>query len=574
MAGTLTNRQVAAILYEVADLLEMKDVKFKPVAYRRASHSIETLTEDLGRVAERDGLEELPGVGTHIAVKIREILDTGRLGYLDRLKQEIGPGIRDLAEVGGIGPKKAMVLHRELGIDTLEQLEEAAKAGKIRTLSGFGEKSEQNILQEIGTRKGRAGRSLLGEMLPVAEKIREGLARLPAVRRISLAGSIRRMKETIGDIDLLASSSDPETVMEAFCTLPEVQRVLGHGTTKSSIVLATGVQADLRVVEEGQYWTALQYFTGSKDHNIVLRRRALERGWSLSEYGVKDEKSGKNLAGSSEEDLYRILGLPYIEPELRENRGEIEAAEKGTLPQIIPYDAVFGDLHIHTNWSDGEASIVEMVGAAQAMGYEYLAICDHSRSPEIDRGLAVEKIRRQREEIERVNREETGIAVLHGIECTIDTDGALDLPPGILKDFDLVIASIHSQFRMHDEEMTHRLLTALHNDHVDIIGHPTGRILLQRDPPGLDLPVIFETAAGLHVALEINADPSRLDLADTDCRKAKEYGVLFSIGSDAHAISDLQHMRLGIATARRGWLTPEEILNTRHADGMRKWLGK
>jgi DNA polymerase (family 10) len=573
MAELMNNRQVAAILYEVADLLELKDVKFKPVAYRRAAHGIETLGEDINRVSERDGLEELPGVGAHISPKIREVLDTGKLEYLERLKQEIGPGIRELAEVGGIGPKKAIILHRELGTDTLDQLETAAREGKIRGLPGFGEKSEANILQEIATRKGTSGRALLGDMLPVAEKIRATLAGLPAVRQCSLAGSIRRMKETIGDIDIIAASPEPEKVMDAFCTLPEVARVLGRGQTKSSVILASGMQADLRVVEEGQYWTALQYFTGSKDHNIALRRRALERGWSLSEYGVKVETTGQYLPGSTEEDLYRMLGLPYIEPELRENRGEIEAAEKGTLPRIVSYDAVRGDLHVHTDWSDGRASIRDMAVAARSRGYAYIAVCDHSRIPEIDRGLTPEKIEKQRAEIEQVNRELDDITVLHGIECNIGQDGELDLPPSVLEDLDLVIASVHSRLKMHDDEMTRRILAALHNDHVDILGHPTGRILLRREPSGLDLLPIFEAAAGLHVALEVDGYPSRLDLPDTDCRQAQEYGVTFSLGSDAHETGDLAHMRLAIATARRGWISTDGILNTRPLSGLRKWFG-
>jgi DNA polymerase (family 10) len=572
MAEKVNNRQVAAILYEIADLLEIKEVKFKPVAYRRAAHGIETLAEDINKVAERDGLEDLPGVGTHIAPKIREILNTGNLPYLERLKQDIGPEVRELADVAGIGPKKAVVLHQKLGIENIEQLEAAAREGKIRGLPGFGEKSEQNILQGIAARKGTVGRSLLGAMLPVALKMKAQLAALPAVRQISLAGSIRRMKETIGDIDILAASPEPDTVMEAFCSLPEVSRVLARGSTKSSIILASGVQVDLRVVEEGQYWTALQYLTGSKDHNIALRRRALDRGWSLSEYGVKEEKSKKNLAGSTEEDLYKMLGLTYIEPELRENRGEIEAAEKGILPRIVPYDAVRGDLHLHSSRGDGEHSVRELAAAARERGYGYIAICDHVRSPEIDRGLSEEKIGKQRKEIEQVNREADGIVVLQGVECNISEDGAPDLPPAILKDLDLVIASVHSRFRMQDEEMTQRILKALQNDAVDILGHPTGRILLRREPSELDLPAIFEAAAAQHVALEINGDISRLDLSDILCRRAKEYGITFSACSDAHTTGELQQMDLAIATARRGWLGAEEILNTRPLPGLRNWL--
>ncbi len=574
MGTTMSNRQVAAILYEVADLLEIKDVKFKPVAYRRAAHGIETLAEDIGRVAERGELEDLPGVGTHIATKIQEILKTGKLEYLERLKAEVGPGVRELADIGGIGPKKAMLLHQKLGIGNLADLEAAARAGKIRGLTGFGEKSEQNILAGIAARKATAGRYLLGGMLPAAEQILARLAVLPAIRKISFGGSLRRMKETIGDIDILASSPEPESIMAVFTTLPEVTRVLGRGPTKSSIILESGVQVDLRVVKEGQYWTALQYFTGSKDHNIALRRRALERGWSLSEYGLKEESTQKFLAGSTEEDLYRMLGLPYIEPELRENRGEIEAAEKGTLPAIVPYNALRGDLHIHSDWSDGKESIRAVALAARDLGYGYIAICDHTRSPGIDRGLTEEKIVKQRAEIEQLNRDPGDIVVLQGIECNIGTDGAPDLPPAVLGDLDMVIASVHDGLRMHGEEMTKRILAALHNDHVDILGHPTGRILLRRDPSDLDLPAVFETAAAQHVALEVNSSSSRLDLSDTNCRAAKEYGVLFSIGSDAHARDELQEIRYGIATARRGWLTAGEVVNTRTVAGLRDWLGK
>src|SRR5208337_3147581 len=430
---------------------------------------------------------------------------------------------REPAGNGRNGPKKAMLLHRELGIDSMENLEAAARAGKIRGLTGFGEKSEQNLLLGIAARKGTAGRSLLGEILPFAEMIRTRLAVIPQVRQIRIAGSLRRMKETIGDIDIIVASAEPEPVMAAFVTLPEVSRVLGRGLTKSSIVLASGVQVDLRVVDEGQFWTALLYFTGSKDHNIALRRRALDRGWSLSEYGVKEEATGRNIPGSAEEDLYRMLGLPFIEPELRENTGEIEAAEKGTLPRIVPYDAVKGDLHVHSKWSDGRDSIRDLAETARARGYEYIAICDHSRSAEIDRGLTVEKVVQQRAEIEQLNREPGGIPVLHGVECNINEDGTLDLPSAVLRDFDLVIASIHSRFRMHGDEMTRRLLAAIDNENVDIIGHPTGRILIRREPADLDLPAIFESAAAQHVALEINAYPSRLDLSDTNCRKAKEF---------------------------------------------------
>lgn len=573
MSDKLTNLQVAAILYEVADLLEIKNVKFKPVAYRRAAHGIETLTEDINRVAERDGLEDLPGVGSHIAIKLEEILSTGRLGYLERLKQDVGSGVREIAEIGGIGPKKAIFLHEKLGIETPDQLEQAAREGRIRNLFGFGEKSEQNILQAIAAKKGAPGRFLLGAMLPVALKIRDDLALIPGVKKISLAGSIRRMKETIGDIDILAASSDPDKVMDAFCTLPEVARVLGRGMTKSSIILAPGVQVDLRVVAEDQYWTALQYFTGSKEHNIALRRRAIERGWTLSEYGVKEEKTGRDLAGSTEEDLYRLLGLPYIEPELRENRGEIEAAENGTLPQIVPYDSVRGDLHLYSSWGNGADTIRDLAGAARQRGHRYIAICDHVRSPEINRGITEEKIPKQREEIRQLNAEQDDLVILHGIECNIGTDGSLDLPFAMLKDFDLVIAGIHSRIRMQGEGMTKRILSALSNDELDILTHLTGRILLRREAADLNSAEIFRTAVSQHVAIEVSGDPSRLDLPDNLCRSAREYGVMVTVCSDAHAVDELSQVDLGTATARRGWLGSKEILNTRTLSGFQDWAG-
>lgn len=568
----VTNQQIAAILFEVADLLETKGVKFKPVAYRRAAHVIETLAEDVAAISGEGKLEEIPGVGTHIAAKIREILATGKLAYYDRLKSEIPPGVLELAELGGIGPKKAMILSSTLGITGTESLEEAAKAGKIRVLKGFGEKTEKNILLAIQAKKGTSRRFLLGDILPVAEAIRKALAALPATRQISLAGSIRRRKETIGDVDILATSSEPEKIMTAFCTLPAVDRVLGQGPTKSSVVLKSGVQVDLRVVKEDQYWTALQYFTGSKDHNIAMRRRALERNWRLNEYGLTDLTSWKKLPGKTEEDLYRMLELQYIEPELRENRGEIDAAEKGGLPVIVPYDAIKGDLHVHTSGSDGRHSIREMAEAAKALGYEYIAICDHSRSPQITRGLTEEGIVKQAREIGQVNREMDGIVVLAGIECNIDADGTLDVGKTVLGDLDLVLASVHSGLDMTEKEMTGRVLSALHNDELDILGHPTGRILMEREPARMDLAAIFDAAAELHVYPEINAYPSRLDLSDTNCMAGREHGVRFALGSDAHSRENLGSMELGIATARRGWLEAGDIVNTLPLRDLRRVL--
>jgi DNA polymerase (family 10) len=560
----ISNKQIAAVFYEVADILEIKSVKFKPVAYRRAAHVIETLDEDINSISERGELEEIPGVGTNLAAKIREILGTGTLAYLEKLKQETPEGVLKLAEIGGIGPKKALILSRELGINDREKLEEAAKAGKIRDLPGFGEKSEKNILQSIHAMKSTGRRFLLGDILPVAEAIKKRLAALPATQEISLAGSIRRRKETVGDVDILAASAEPEKIMAAFCELPEIDRILGRGPTKSSIVLTSGVQVDLRVVDKDQYWTALQYFTGSKAHNIAMRRRALDRNWKLNEYGITSLSDGKLLHGQTEQDLYRMLDLPYIEPELREDHGEIEAAIKGSLPEIVPYDAVRGDLHVHSSWSDGKHTIRELADAARALGYEYIAICDHAWNPKVGRGLDETAVVKQQAEIEHINRELDGFVVLAGIECNIDTEGNLDMGNKILGDLDVVVASVHSGLDMPRTEMTNRVLAALHNDQVDILGHPTGRIIQQREPVQLDLAVVFDAAGERGVSLEINAFPARLDLSDTNCRMAHEHGARFSIGSDAHARENLGFMELGIATARRGWLESKDIINTLH----------
>ena len=560
----ISNSQIAAIFYEVADILDIKSVKFKPAAYRRAAHEIETLGEDISSIAERGKLEDIPGVGSNLAGKIREILATGRLAHLEKLKQEIPRGVLELSEIGGIGPKKAMILTRELGIATSEELEKAAEANTIRDLPGFGEKSEKNILQSIHAMKSTGRRFLLGDILPVAEAIKKRLEALPGTQAISLAGSIRRKKETIGDVDIIASSDYPEKIINEFCHLPEIDRILGKGPTKSSIVLTSGVQVDLRVVDKNQYWAALVYFTGSKTHNIALRRRALDRNWKLNEYGITSLGDGKKLAGQTEQDLYRLLDLQYIEPEMREDSGEIEAAIKGILPEIVHYNAVKGDLHVHSSWSDGKHSIRELADAAKALGYEYIAICDHAWNSKIARGLDEAAIAKQQKEIGQANRELDGFMVLAGIECNIDPEGNLDIANKVLGDLDVVVASIHSGLDMPRTEMTNRLLAALHNEQVDILGHPTGRILQKREAVQTDLPVIFDAAVEQGVSLEINAAPSRLDLSDTNCRIAREHGARFSIGSDAKAKEDMGFMELGIATARRGWLEGKDIINTLH----------
>jgi len=389
---------------------------------------------------------------------------------------------------------------------------------------------------------------------------------------LSLAGSIRWRRETIGDVDILATSPEPERIISVFVSLHEVDRIIGRGPTTSTVILKSGIQVDLRVVKEDEYFTALMHFTGSKDHNIALRRRALERNWRLNEYELVDLGTGKKFPAGSEQDLYARLGLPYIEPVLRESTGEIEAVEAGTLPAIVPYDAIKGDLHIHMKWSDGLHTIGEMAAAARSFGYEYIAVCDHSRSREIPRGMTEENVRDQWREIEQVNQDGPGVTVLRGIECGIDAEGMPDLPDAVLKDFDIVIANVHSGLEMPEEQMTKRVIAAMHNEHVDIIGHPTGRIIQQRDPARIDLAAVFREAAALGVCMEINALPSRLDLSDTNCRKAKEHGVRCAIGSDAHSRENLKAMAFGVATARREWLEAKDVINTLPLAELRRML--
>ena len=556
------NRRVAAIFYEVADLLRVKGEKFKPRAYTRAARAIELMDDDIADIARRGKLEDIYGVGTHLAKKINEILRTGRLTYLNNLKKELPKGVRELAELEGIGPKKALTLTRELGIFGIDGLKEAAEAGRIRDLPGFGEQSEANILRSIRTKQSAGGRFLLGRIIPVARDIVQQLAGLSATRQVSVAGSIRRMRETIGDVDIVAASPEPEKVMERFCTLPGVDRIVVRGLTRSSVLLTGGIQVDLRVVEEDQFGAALLYFTGSRDHNIALRRLALEQHRSLNEYGLTNLSTGGITGGKSEAGMYRLLGLPFIEPELRENRGEIEAALKGRLPRLLPYPAIRGDLHVHTSWSDGVHTVREMAEAAKALGYEYIAICDHTRSLRVARGLTKEQIAGQGNEIGQVNRSLEGFEVLTGVECNINADGTLDVADTTLRDLDVVVAGVHSNLKMEKDEMTERILTAMHNDYVDVISHPTGRIIQKREAAALDLATIFETAAALGTFLEINGFPGRLDLSDTNCRKAREYGVRFSLGSDARSADNLNYMEFGVATARRGWLEAKDIINT------------
>jgi DNA polymerase (family 10) len=569
---TMSNQEVASVLYEIADLLELKGVEWKPRAYRKAAQSVETLGEPIASIYERGELQDIPGIGESISEKIQEMLEKGKLQYLEDLRSEFPEGVREMENIEGIGPKTALTLHAKLGIQTIDDLEKAARQGKIRELKGFGETSEKDILEGIQRYRNTEERYPLGYILPDASRIVEQLRQSDAVSRVVVAGSIRRWKETVGDIDILVSSSDPEKMMDLFCSLPQVKKVIARGEKKSTILVGENLHVDLRYIEEKQFGAGLMYFTGSKAHNIALRKRALSQGMTLSEYGLAKKEGGEVVAEKEEAEIYQALGLPYIPPELRENRGEIDAAEAGTLPELLSQDQIRGDLHVHSEWSEGNNTIEDLAGKAREMGYEYLAICDHAQSLGIARGLSEEDLKDQRKEIDAVNESMDDLTILAGIEANIGSDGRLDMKRKVLEDLDLVIAGIHSGFKQSEEKITERVITAMQEEPLHMVVHPTGRVLQKRPPFHIDLQAVYEAAAEQKVLLEINAFPTRLDLSDIHARAAKDRGVLLGIGTDTHDISHLRYMELGVATARRGWVQKEHVINTRSVKDLRKLL--
>jgi len=571
----MKNREVAKIFNNIADILEIKgENPFRIRAYRRAAQNIESLTEDITSLVEKKAIEKIPGIGKDLAQKIEEIVTTGRLKFYQDLKREVPEGLADLLSVPSLGPKTAKLLYDELKIKDIEDLEKAARSHKLLGIPGIREKTEENILRGIEMLKRGKERQPLGRVLPMAIEILKGLEESKAVKRLSLAGSLRRMKDTIRDIDILATSTDPAMVMRTFVNLPQVKEVLARGITKSSIITHEGIQVDLRVVDEDSFGAALAYFTGSKAHNIRLREMAMKRGLKINEYGVFNEKTGKKMAGRDEEDIYRALDLPYIPPELREDMGEIEAAVKGELPDLVELKDIKGDFHVHSKWSDGSHTLEELAMAARQRGYEYLAITDHSKSLGIARGLTGEALIELKKEVDALNKRLRGLRLLAGTEVDIRGDGTIDYPPEVLSRLDIVVAAIHSGFRQGKEQMTKRLVSAMKNPFVHIIAHPTGRLLGERDGYDLDMDVVLMAAKETNTALEINGYPLRLDLNDINSKRAKEIGAKLVISTDAHIISQLDYMENGVKVARRGWLSKDDILNTLPWERLRDMIPK
>jgi DNA polymerase (family 10) len=559
----LKNLELSRIFEQITRILKIKgENPFKIRAYEKVALVLENLPIDIETIYRQGGLNNIPGVGEGIAKKIEEFLTTGKLEYYEKLKETIPSGVIELLNISEVGPKTAKLLYEELGVDNIEKLEKAVRQHRIKDLPGMGEKSEDNILRGIELYKRRKERVLLGTALPLAEKIVESLSRLDETDKISFAGSLRRKKETIGDIDILVTSQKSEKIMKTFTSLPQVREVLAEGPTKSSVITKDDIHVDVRVVEPISFGAALQYFTGSKAHNIKLRELAVKRGLKINEYGVFDVKTDRRIAGESEQEIYRILDLSFITPELREDRGEIEAAQENRLPQLIEYSQIRGDLHLHTKWSDGAHTIRQMAEAAKKKGYKYIAITDHSQSLKFAGGLTEERLREQIEEIQKLNQELGNFTVFTGIEVDIKSDGSLDFSDEILSKLDVVIAAIHSGFKQESKIITKRIIEAMQNRFVNIIAHPTGRLIGFRESYQVDINEMIKVAAETGTILEINAHPERLDLNDVYCRMAKEKGVQLAIETDAHSIDGLEFMNLGVDVARRGWLEEKDIVNT------------
>ena len=566
------NADIATVFEEIADLLEIENANpFRVRAYRNAARQLQGMgVPAADMVAKGEDLTELPGIGEDLAAKIQEIVETGECRFLEKLRKKTPPTITELLKIPGLGPKRVRALYHELDVQTLEQLARAARDGRIRALPGFGEKTEQAIIEAIAAHVTEQRRFKLAVTAQYAEPLKKYLEKTPGVKQVVLAGSYRRCRETVGDLDILVTASEPERAMERFTAYDEVKDVAAKGTTRSTVVLKSGLQVDLRVVEEACFGAALQYFTGSKAHNIEIRRLAQARRLKLNEYGIF--KGEKRIGGATEEEVYRAVGLPWIPPELRENRGEIEAARAGKLPKLVERSDLKGDLHAHTKATDGHNSLKEMAEAARSRGLEYLAITEHSRRLTVAHGLDVQRLRAQMNEIDKLNEKLDGITLLKGIEVDILEDGALDLPDDVLSELDLVVGAVHSKFNLARARQTERILRAMDHPHFTILAHPTGRLLDTREPYDVDMLKVIRKARQRGCFLELNAHPERLDLLDVYCQMAKEEGVLVAISTDAHSTQDLDNLIYGVGQARRGWLTRDDVLNTRPLKMLRPLL--
>jgi len=566
------NADIAAVFDEIADLLEIESANpFRVRAYRNASRTLRDLNQDVASmVAQGKDVTELPGIGEDLASKIKEIVSTGTASMLEEHRKKVPATLTDLLTIPGLGPKRVQALYHKLGIRTLDDLRKASQEGRVRTLQGFGAKTEQHLLAQLQARTSDAKRVKLAIATQYAEAFMTYLQASPGVTKIVAAGSYRRAKETIGDLDLLVTARSGSPVMERFVSYPEVEEVLAQGTTKASVRLACRLQVDLRVVPDASYGAALQYFTGSKEHNVALRQLAQQQGFKLNEYGLF--KGAQSVAGATEESVYAAVGLPWIPPELRENRGEFDAARTGRLPKLVELADLKGDLHAHTKATDGRNSMKEMVEAARKRGFQYLAITDHSRRLAMAHGLDQKRLFEQLEEIDRLNDASPGLTILKGIEVDILEDGSLDLPDEDLGRLDLVVGAVHSHFRLSREKQTERILRAMDHPHFTILAHPSGRLIDERAPYEVDMPRVIRHAKERGCVLEVNAHPIRLDLTDTDCQMAKEAGVLVSINSDAHSVLDFENLRYGVGQARRGWLEKRDVLNSRSLQSLRPLL--
>lgn len=568
------NIDIANIFDQIADFLEIEDQNpFRIRAYRNAARTVRGLGSELkDMVSAGEDLTELPGIGKELAAKIHEMLETGTVNALVKLQQRIPKSVTEILKLPNLGPKRVRVLYHDLKIKDLQQLSEAARQGLIRSLEGFGEKIEKAILEAVEARAQKEKRFMIAEAAHYVDSLIDYLKKVPGVNNVVAAGSYRRARETVGDLDILVTARKSSPLMDRFVKYDEVAEVLAKGATRSSVILRCGLQVDVRLVEQSSFGAALQYFTGSKDHNIAIRRMGQQRGLKINEYGVF--RFEKRVAGRTEQSVYRALDLPLIPPELRENRGEIEAAKDKRLPDLIELKDIKGDLHMHTHMTDGRNSLREMALAARKYGLKYIAITEHSDRLKIAGGLDPPRLMQQIEEIERLNDALKGITILKGIEVEILEDGSLDLADTVLSRLDLVVGTVHSYFGLSQEKQTERILRAMDYRYFSMLAHPTGRRLNEREPYQVDMARIIQKAADRGCFLELNANPRRLDLYDIYCQIAKEQGVLVSINSDAHSVTDINHMALGVAQARRGWLEKGDVLNTRSLTQVRKLLSQ